>query len=330
MLAHDNLGQVAERDSFRSVLDGLRGEMTRHEELGLDAMGARWDGDRDRAERTMEEAYRLDPVGRAGSAMQFKARALKLTEAAQLLEQMDLPGACPFLGYYQSGASAYHGLGRFHEELDFVRGARAVYPENLGFIGMEAGALVGLGREVALDSLLQTLDALPVPARIAVQNQAMGEMRAHGLGDAADRLTETILSALPNPPESLDQVLLLGQVLYFARRWEEVYSLTQQVPGLEDILARDVFVAGIYGVMLARTGRRAEASAVNDRITLTESGTAAQRDLAQAEIAAALGDGDEAVRLLGQSALDLASIHVDPAFDEIRSYPPFVALMTPR
>ncbi len=195
---------------------------------------------------------------------------------------------------------------------------------------MEAGALVGLGREVALDSLLQTLDALPVPARIAVQNQAMGEMRAHGLGDAVDRLTATILSALPNPPESLDQVLLLGQVLYFARRWEEVYSLTQQVPGLEDILARDVFVAGIYGVMLARTGRRAEASAVNDRITLTESGTAAQRDLAQAEIAAALGDGDEAVRLLGQSALKLASIHVDPAFDEIRSYPPFVALMTPR
>jgi len=69
---------------------------------------------------------------------------------------------------------------------------------------------------------------------------------------------------------------------------------------------------------------------VNDQIAMTESGTAAQRDFARAQIAAALGDGDEAVRLLGQGALYFSSVHVEPAFDEIRSYPPFVALMRPR
>ena len=114
-------------------------------------------------------------------------------------------------------------------------------------------------------------------------------------------------------------------------RWEELYSPTEEVQGLEAILAQDVVLSGIYGVVLARGGRRAEASAANDRIAMTESGTAAQRDLARAQIAAALGDGDEAVRLLGQGAFRaFSSVHLDPAFDEIRSYPTFVALMTPR
>jgi hypothetical protein len=70
---------------------------------------------------------------------------------------------------------------------------------------------------------------------------------------------------------------------------------------------------------------------VNDQIAMTESGTAVQRDLARAQIAAALGDGDEAVRLLRQvPPLLWVTVHLDAAFDEIRSYPPFVALMTPR
>jgi TolB-like protein/tetratricopeptide (TPR) repeat protein len=242
MLAHQNLRQIAERDSLRSVLDGLRGEMTRNEELSLDAVTAVRDGDLERAERAIDEAYRLDPVGRAGSAMQIKVWRWKLTEAVGLAEQMDLPGACPFQGYYRDGAIAYHGLGRFQEELAFVRGARAVYPEDLGYFGSEAGALAGLGREEALDSLLRTLDAFPVPARFSIRGRVMLEMRAHGLGDAADRLTETMLAALPERPTSLDQQLQRGQVLYWARRWEEIYSLEdsateEEVQGLEAILA---------------------------------------------------------------------------------------------
>ncbi len=335
MMAYANLGRIAERDSLRSVLDGLRGEMTRNEELSLDVWPATWDGDLERAERAVDEAYRLDPIGRAGTAMQIKVLGWKLTEAVQLLEQVDLSGACAFLGYYQDGARAYHGLGRFQEELDFVRGARAVYPEDLGLFGREAGALAGLGREEALDSLLGTLDALPVPARFSIQGSVMAEMRAHGLGDAADRLTETMLAALPERPTSPDQQLQRGSVLYFARRWDEVDSLEdslteEEVQGLEAMLAQDVVLSGTFGVVFARTGRRTEASAVSDQIAMTESGPAALRDYAQAQIAAALGDGDEAVRLLGQGALLFSAVHTDPAFDEIRSYPPFVALMTPR
>jgi hypothetical protein len=51
-------------------------------------------------------------------------------------------------------------------------------------------------------------------------------------------------------------------------------------------------------------------------------------------IAAALGDRDEAVRLLqlgfdnGQNHSSL--IHIDPSFDELRGYAPYDNLMRPR
>ena len=55
---------------------------------------------------------------------------------------------------------------------------------------------------------------------------------------------------------------------------------------------------------------------------------------AQGVITAALGDVDDAVRLL-QEAFDNGSthnvwIHRDPAFDDLWGYPPFDSLMRPR
>ncbi len=128
-------------------------------------------------------------------------------------------------------------------------------------------------------------------------------------------------------PSTSERVGSVEPVAGPAERMDSLVAELASRAAAEAVVVFNPFAAPWVGDISTPT---TAASAVNDRITLTESGTAAQRDLAQAEIAAALGDGDEAVRLLGQSALKLASIHVDPAFDEIRSYPPFVALMTPR
>lgn len=328
-LAYGNTGQAEQGDSLWSVLEGLRGEMTRNEELSLDAWGAMWDGDLERAERAMDEAYRLDPVGRAGGALQVKARSWRMADAVRLLEEVDFEN-CPFPGFYRDGADAYHALGRFQEELELVRRARAAYPEDPGFLGDETSALVGLGREEAVDSLLRTLDGVPGPLRVRVQTVAMSEMRAHGLESAADRLAETILAALHEQPSSMEPWLQRVVALYFAGRWEESLSLLEGFEGFEDVLSRSIGNQGSYGALLGRVGRRAEASAVAEQIETGVSGSVRQQSLARAQIAAALGDGDEAVRLLELGGAPFHFLHTEPTFDEIRSYPPFLALTTPR
>jgi len=94
----------------------------------------------------------------------------------------------------------------------------------------------------------------------------------------------------------------------------------------------DIGYLNVYGATLARLGRRADALAMSDRL-----GQLGDRQGAhywgRGMIAAVLGEQDDAVRFLnlgfdnGQAHNNF--IHLDPTFDDMRSYAPFEALMRP-
>lgn len=332
MQAHFNLDHEAVADSLTQVLEGLRGEMTRNEQLSLDWMEAmRPPRDLVAMERASEEAYRLDPVGRSGAAMMSKHRLGKYTEAIERLQDLPLPGVCPWPGYYSEGADSYHQLGRYEEELELAKGAREAHPDMPQFLNIEARALVGLGRLDAVDSLLAVIADVPGndnrvfrPANTAL------ELRVHGYQDRADRIFESILEQLPtdSPRNLANRGLILGEL----RRWDEAAPLYESADADPELAVNPGFL-GDFGVVLARAGRHDEAMAVRARIDGTDAPEHA-KTWEKGRITAAAGDRDEAVALLTRAFQEGQyhnGIHTDYiAFEEMWGYGPFDALMRPR
>jgi tetratricopeptide (TPR) repeat protein len=335
-VAYNNNGQRGPvTDSLFDVLEGLRGQMTRNEELSIDSRRAWWDGDLERAGRAFEEAYRLDPVGRVGGQFEFKLATGEMTEAARLLEEMDLPGPCPFPGYYSRGVAVYASLGRYQDELDLVHEANALYPGR--FVAAEADALLRLGRDAAVDSLLRTLDDEPLEVRLGRHAAVLRELHAHGRVQAADSLADVMLAASAELQTRTELLLWRTGILYDARRFEEAYAALGALEADSGPLATSLPTYGFglgdmarVAVLLVRVGQDEEAAAV--LAAIDESfGAYFDTSLEHAMVAAARGDGDEATRLLveGSSAFTGPG-HSDPAFDLIRDDPRFVAATTPR
>jgi len=332
MQAHSNLDHEAVTDSLTEVLEGLRGEMTRNEQLSLDWMEAMDRYDVVAMERASEEAYRLDPVGRAGAAMMSKHRVGKYSEAIERLQDLPLPGVCPWPGYYAEGADSYHQLGRFEEELELILGGLEAHPDMLRFLDIEARALVGLGRLDAVDSLLAVIADVPGndnrvfrPANTAL------ELKGHGYADRAAQLFEAMLDAQPTPrtPDDLWNRAHLFRELH---RWDESIPLFEAASA-DPELAADPGFLGDFGVALGRAGRHDEAVAVRARIDATDAPVFA-REWQQGRVAAAAGDRDDAVRLITLAFQDgqyhVGGSHTDTAFELMWGYGPFDALMRPR
>lgn len=334
MQAHSNLGNTVERDSLTEILEALRGEMTRNEQLSLDWMEAMRADDRDPVamERASEEAYRLDPVGRSGAAMMSKHRLGKYTEAIERLHDLPLPGVCPWPGYYREGADSYHALGRYAEELELIQGGLEAHPDLRQFRDFEARALVGLGRLDAVDSLLEVIADVPgSDNRVFRPVNTAIELRGHGYEERAARIMESILEAQPTPRSARD----LGNrayVLSELRRWDEAVSLFESAAE-DGELAANVGFLGDFGVALGRAGGHDEALDVAARIDGTDAPDFAKLG-EKARVLAAAGDRDEAVRLLTQAFesgwYHNSSMLHDLAFEEMWGYGPFDALMRPR
>lgn len=304
--------------------------MTRNEELGFDWLSS--GGDPARGERAIEEAFRLDPAGRGGTAMMVAYRRGRMNRAIERLSHLDLDGPCRWPGYWSLGTIAYHALGRYDEELGLIRHGLGYYPQLREMLDVEVRALVGLGRLVAVDSLLQVVGDLP-PSNFE-QNfrplYAALELRAHGFASEAERLlTKTLDEWTVNRPQTEDQ-WNHARALYWGGRWGDALPMLQS---LVDEYPDDIDYLMVYGATLARLGRRADALAMSDRL-----GQLGDRrrgaGWGRGMIAAALGERDDAVRFLnlgfdnGKSHNNF--IHLNPTFDDMWSYAPFEVLMRPR
>jgi len=151
------------------------------------------------------------------------------------------------------------------------------------------------------------------------------ELRAHGYEDESVALFERVITQLVEGEPD-------GSTYYYAKRWEDAE------PGIASFRVsnpENLATMGRHGVILGKLGRREEAQLISDQLGQIERSNLRGANIGwQAQIAAALGDRDAAVRLM-QLAFDNGwnrgiRLHWYPSFDSMRGYPPWEALVAPR
>ncbi|MGH7552352.1 MAG: protein kinase domain-containing protein, partial [Longimicrobiales bacterium] len=343
--AYWNVGRTTEADSVHVRLEQLRDRMTASERVEHDWMGGLIDGDTSLTARSAEEMFQIDPSSKYGFAAGFTAfRMRRLEDALQrfLAADMDLPCQSAWFPWWNYTAAAYHLLDRFEDEVRLAQRASARFAGRSQLYDMELRAAAATSRYGALDSILARVADLPPPppgglafGRLAT-NVAL-ELRAHGEGEHADRFIQRALEwfASRSPSEYRFE---RGLAFIAAGLWADADTLFSGV--VRDAPATDnptyIGYLGYSGVALANLGRRDDAlewsrrlERITGRPVLTSYGTAAR-----AAIAAALGDGDGAIRLLNDAfqhgyPYDIF-MHQSPWWDPLRKMRDFEALVRPK
>jgi len=357
------------RDSVLSFVVAARDSLGPLDRAMLDWRFAHLRGDRVQALRSSREMARLWPERWAMNAA-LDALHLDLPrEAKQLILRTDPEHGFMrrFGGYWDPLLRAEHALGEYREELRDVRRAFAEDADRsnrVHWLGIEVGALVGLGQVREATALAEASDTLAVDDAeswwpVWIWIRLASELHAHGQPVAARPAAERAVAWAKRRPaeeQSTDKRVsempghlgLLCDALYLSERWNEARAVCGRVAAKEPndpgALARLASLAA-----RSRDPRKAERYAdqlskvqLPDWIFTSWSSSSAKvaaqyGQVARARIAAISGDRAEAVRLL-QPVIDNFQImdtpsyflREDPDFDSLREYPPFKELVRPK
>ena len=361
--AHADLGQFVKFDSIGRLLESRRQRLTPAEQYDLDWMLATRRGDLARAFTALREKKTLtpDPATRYGAAV-FALRVNRPTEALEDLTPRDRRSLFwrTWSWAWQVPTEAHHLLGNHSDELREARQGRVQHPDLLATMHFEALALAALGRETALQTLLNQASSLapgPIWSYGSVAKVVALELRAHGGPEAAhamlQRTIEWYRGRLSADPEQVDLRYGLASCLYLVGRWDQAREIAERlVAEIPDSgapwrgvgTASDFDFVGLLGVIAARKGDREEAGRMSQRLAaLRTPFTIGHPTLWRARIATLLGDQERAVGLLrnaiseGLMPLDLAEgvgyamwLHRDADLESLRGYPPFEDLLRAR
>jgi tetratricopeptide (TPR) repeat protein/tRNA A-37 threonylcarbamoyl transferase component Bud32/TolB-like protein len=334
-VAASNLGRTALADSLTQVLEGMRARMTSAEQADQDWMWGNIYGDPRRALRGADELYRVDGPASGYVAGLTYLRLNRLEGALERFLSVDLEAPCnsDWTPWWTNTAITYHYLGRHEEELALVRRGLERFPGNRGILDRELWALAAIGRVEAVDSVLDFIDGLPPAADDGLRplNAAL-ELRAHGQRGAGDRAIQRAIDWYARQPAD-DQRGNRALAFFAAGRWAEADSIYAE---LLETQPENITYLRRHGAALAKLGRREEALEVSRRLELLDGrpNNDGNHVAGQAEIAAALGDRDGAVRLL-RRAFDVGypygiALHRDPVYDGVRGYAPWDNLVRPK
>jgi tetratricopeptide (TPR) repeat protein len=334
-IAATNMGQNQLADSLTRLLEGMRDRMTASELAEQDWMRGSIYGDPNQSLRGADALYRFDPSGNGYIAGFEYMRANRLEGALERLLSVDLEAPCQrdWTLWWVVTPAAYHLLGRHEEELAVARSGVERFPGNRAILDRELWALAAVGRIQAVDSLLDVVAGLPPAVDDGLRPLfAALELRAHGHREAADAVMRRAIDWYARQAPN-DQRGNRAYAFYAVGRWADADSILADLLGTQP---DDVTYLRRRGVALAKLGRRDEAlemsrrlDALRDRPNIDGNHAAGQ-----AETAAALGDRDEAVRLLSR-AFDAGypygtAIHREPAYDSMWGYAPWENLVRPR
>lgn len=236
-------------------------------------------------------------------------------------------------------ALAYHWLGDHETELRVVREARREFPEYRQLAQAEVKALAALGRvqeaEERIEEGIALLPAGRTPAYFL--DDAARELDEHGNPAEAHRLWERLLGwHSRHPPAEGEGAGLLrerAQTLLFLGRNDEardvLQTLVQESP-------EDCPVLGMLGVSWARLGDQAQAAQISEALR-TWPGRVffAENTVWRANIAAAVGNPEEAISLLNQAIEEGAAFrtlapHDSPYLESLRDHPGFKEFLRPK
>jgi tetratricopeptide (TPR) repeat protein/TolB-like protein len=312
----------------RAVLNGLK----------ADLRGDLWG--RLRAAR---ELMALTPTSVEGYTLAASTALMinRPRESLMILSKVDpdrgLLLVAPF--YWESHTAALHRLGERAAEVESARRAVRRFPDrfwthvNLLLALAAAGDVKGARRELPRATRDDPYVSNPRQASFWVWR----ELRAHGHDAAAARWLENLVEETPaaSGDTSLAGRIMEGDIQYAARQWENARGHYAQAlvqsPGNPRLLGR-------LGATAARMGDRIEALRLARELAgLSDPYLFGSHTYARARITAALGDRADAVELLQEAWIqgrsitfdgrEVEDVHSDPAFESLREFVPFQALM---
>ena len=332
--ASEYSGRPGQIDSLVRKTESRRARLTRGETAFLDFI-ATWNQSPEDEWRAAIAGFRVDSTFFAYPAIWAAVRTNHLSEAPRFYRLRDTLSnwGRDWEGWYKVEADALHGIGRYDEELALAREARRFDPSSLAYVGMEAEALVALGKMTELEQLLTASRALPdYRAPGALMNGVAAELVEHRTWDEARRMWERALAwdmALP-PERRQDQAVQRNIAIgsYYLAHYAEAAKLFAD-------LAREFPDDPFYTNSAARiAAARGDTAAALARVEQLRRDTLRNNGVQVARIFALLGRKAEAVAALRDylnrggrydfwhaNNLELMAL---------RDYPPFKALIAPK
>lgn len=278
----------------------------------------------------------------AGVALHDRNR---MREAARFFEQVDVERswARGWLPYWLYFSRTLHAVGDYDGENRSADRALVIDAGNTSLEFIKLRALAGLSRTAELQKRMRTfvtaVEFRGCAETPAVYEAVVLEMRVHGDTTAAVMAMRSWIALcereLAERADSLTprRRLSLGLALYRADRLDSAQRVLAQVSGpLPLVVSGEVVLRGRLGRIAARQGDRAEAERQMRAIRSGGEGASGNAVMECAAIAALLGDRVEAFRALefASTKLPYYFFHRDRDYANLWSYPPFVALATPR
>jgi tetratricopeptide (TPR) repeat protein len=350
-IVYADMGRLAEADSVFRTLAPRRDRLAPYDQANLDYFQSGWGRDDwEAAHRAATRMEELAPTaGHAHWAVALTALALnRPREALRAMRRIDSDRGWgrtwPWI--YLFHVNIQHQLGDYDAEAAAALKNRERDPSRRAALAYQirplaARGLVGQMEPLILESLDQPSDTLDDWTHINdagdVMREAGLELRAHGHGDAAQRLFERAVAWYRDRPPALAHSRLqrrgLALASYLSGRVDDATRFYRELdtggPDSTDVVT-------MRGVIAARTGDTAVARAMDRRLAGDHSPYPRGRlAFGRARIAAAAGYREQAVELLRGSVagghwytwLDL---HVVPEFESLRGYPPFTELLQPK
>jgi tetratricopeptide (TPR) repeat protein len=235
-------------------------------------------------------------------------------------------------------AMAHHMLGRFAEERALGDRIEREFPGGNASYSTRLMAAAALGDTAAALRIVEQLTALPLGTEVGVAQwvvEGAQQLHRHGHPGAAQRAWALLARRFESTPaDRRDGGDWYGAGLaYIAlERWDAARAAADTLGAHDDAWDR----ALLRGIVAARTGHAAEAER-HKMTLLARSGPYLKgaQMLSAAQIAGALGQKEEALRLVQQSLLNgqhsvLSYIDARPEFALLWGDPRFEALFRPR
>ena len=239
---------------------------------------------------------------------------------------------------YERLMTANHLLGRHDEELRLARIAAHLFPTSMSNRSDALVALAALGRfddvRRAVDDLATVPSVGPETAGTAMLSAAE-ELRAHGHRPESIELAKrSVAWHRSRPAEVLtaaDNRFALAQSLYVAEAWADaattMSALVKEQPG-------NAPYAALAGSIAVRRGERGPAMQQAAGLSRAASIPGGRIELRRAQLAALLGQQDQAVELLRDAfarGLSMSTaLHRQMDLESLRGFPPFDELMKPK
>ncbi len=340
---HNNLNEWTQSDSIVGIVERYRDRLSDYDRHWLDHLKARVDGDNPTALRAIRRAAELAPGSKAVYNQALLARwNNRPQEAVDALLSLD-PERGPMRGWYAYFTvlvGAQLALDEHERALEAAQKFREIHGDDPLTLYAEGLVLAGLGRVEEVDALVNEIIALPEEGlfqgyyvrRIAVYLRRLGHVDA-----ARATINRAIQWYEAMPPDMKSSAAWryphYAVALYAADRCDEAYGV---VKPLSDEFPEDLDYRGFLGMVAVCRGDREEAIEISECLEALDRPYLHGVNTAwRSVMAAALGDGEDAVTLWRQAMAEGFSVLAQGdarwiAFESLRDYPPFQKLVRPK